>query len=268
MVMLIDAPIVAMLLSRVGLETFLGELAERIEADFARWSRFEKSARLASHSKLGVLELMPSADADWFSFKLVNGHPGNPAKGLLTVTATGMLVDVATGYPQLISEMTVLTALRTAATSALAGRYLANSGSRTMALIGTGAQGEFQALAFKACVGIRTVRCYDSDRAALLKFCRNLRGSGIDLIVCESIAEAVRGAEIITTATASKSAQSVLTDELVDPGVHINAIGGDCPGKTVRTWRRCILAAVASAACSRRSFCKTRPKRPRRAGHD
>ena len=230
--MIIDTSTLARLVSRVGIEPLLRELADRIEADFARWPQFEKSARLAFHSKAGVLELMPSADGEWFSFKFVNGHPGNPNRGLLTVTAIGMLADVATGYPQLISEMTVLTALRTAATSALAARHLANMGAKTMALIGTGAQGEFQALAFKACLGIRTVRYYDTDHAAMLKFARNLEGRGVELIACKSIAEAADGAQIVTTATAVKGSQSVLTDALIESGVHINAIGGDCPGKT------------------------------------
>jgi ornithine cyclodeaminase len=232
MVMIIDTPTLAQLLKRVGVETFLSELADRIEGDFARWPEFEKSARLAAHSERGVLELMPTSDEEWFSFKLVNGHPGNPAAGLLTVTAVGMLADVATGYPRLVSEMTVLTALRTAATSAMAARRLANPGATTMALIGTGAQGEFQALAFKACLGIRCIRYYDTDARAMLKFARNLRATGLTLVRCASVAEAVAGAEIITTATAVKGAQIVLGDALVGAGVHINAIGGDCPGKT------------------------------------
>lgn len=232
MVMIVDTPTLATLLRRVGVETFLAELADRIEADFASWPQFEKSARLASHSPVGVLELMPTADREWFSFKLVNGHPGNPANGLLTVTAIGMLAQVATGYPKLISEMTVLTALRTAATSAFAARRLANPGARTMALIGTGAQGEFQALAFKACLGIRRIRYFDTDAGALRKFATNLADAGLELVRCDGVAEAVAGADIITTATAAKAAQRVLTDAMVGSGVHINAIGGDCPGKT------------------------------------
>lgn len=232
MVMIVDTPTLATLLRRVGVETFLAELADRIEADFASWPQFEKSARLASHSPVGVLELMPTADREWFSFKLVNGHPGNPANGLLTVTAIGMLAQVATGYPKLISEMTVLTALRTAATSAFAARRLANPGARTMALIGTGAQGEFQALAFKACLGIRRIRYFDTDAGALRKFATNLADAELELVRCDGVAEAVAGADIITTATAAKAAQRVLTDAMVGSGVHINAIGGDCPGKT------------------------------------
>src|SRR5580693_2351559 len=66
----------------------------------------------------GVIELMPTSDGRLYSFKYVNGHPKNTAAGLLTVTAFGVLSDVATGYPLLLSEMTFVTALRTAAMSA------------------------------------------------------------------------------------------------------------------------------------------------------
>jgi len=232
MVMIIDTPTLARLLRQIGVENFLRDLADRIEADFGHWARFDKSARLAAHSQRGVLELMPTSDSEWFSFKLVNGHPGNPAQGLLTVTAVGMLADVRTGYPRLISEMTVLTALRTAATSVVAARHLAVPGARTMALIGTGAQGEFQALAFKACLGIREIRYFDTDQLAMKKFAANLAHSGLKLTACVSVAEAVRGAPIVTTATAVKGLQTVLKDAMIGPGVHINAIGGDCPGKT------------------------------------
>ncbi len=232
MVMIVDTPSFAKLVAAVGVETFLRELADRIEADFVRWPSFEKSARLASHSKEGVLELMPTCDGEWFSFKMVNGHPANTARGLLTVTAVGMLADVATGYPRLISEMTLLTAFRTAATSAVAARQLAPKGVETMALIGTGAQGEFQALAFKACLGITRIRYFDTDAGAMRKFAHNLADAGLDLVACTSVAEALIGAGIVTTATAVKASQRVLTDELVGPGIHINAIGGDCPGKT------------------------------------
>ena len=101
-----------------------------------------------------------------------------------------------------------------------------------MALIGLGAQAEFQALAFKAAVGIEQLRVFDVDPAAVAKFGINLRGSGLDVIVTDSIASAVAGADIVTTATASKRNAVILTSDMIGPGVHINAIGGDCPGKT------------------------------------
>ena len=118
--------------------------------------------RVASHSDIGVIELMPTSDGQHYGFKYVNGHPGNMRQGLQTVTAFGVLADVATGYPLLLSEMTILTALRTAATSAMAARWLAPHDSRVMAMIGNGAQAEFQALAFMSQLGIRELRVYDA----------------------------------------------------------------------------------------------------------
>ncbi len=215
-----------------GVETFLSELAKYIESDFRRWTDFERSSRVASHSVVGVIELMPTSDGHTFCFKYVNGHPKNTRRGLQTVTAFGVLADVATGYPVLLSEMTILTALRTAATSAIAARYLARPRSRRMAIIGNGAQAEFQALAFKAEIGITEVRLYDVDREASLKCRRNLSGRGLDITVCRSTEEAVEGAEIVTTVTADKLNAEILTDNMVGPGIHINAVGGDCPGKT------------------------------------
>jgi ornithine cyclodeaminase len=220
------------LLRTIGVEEFLSNLIRYTRDDFLRWPQFEKSPRLASHSANGVIELMPTSDGELYSFKYVNGHPINTQFRKLTVTAFGVLADVRSGYPLLISEMTISTALRTAATSALAGSYLARRSSRVMALIGLGAQAEFQALAFKAAVGIEQLRVFDVDPAAVAKFGINLRGSGLDVIVTDSVASAVAGADIVTTATASKRNAVILTSDMIGPGVHINAIGGDCPGKT------------------------------------
>jgi len=220
------------LVHRVGIETMLAELTDVIEADFRRWELFDKTPRLASHSGEGVIELMPTSDGEIYSFKYVNGHPKNMAQGLQTVTAFGLLAEVATGYPVLLTEMTLLTALRTAATSAMAARHLAPKGARTMAMIGNGAQAEFQALAMKAVIGIDHVRLYDIDSRATEKTARNLSGCGLTVTSCTSSQAAIEGAEIITTCTADKQFATILTDNMVGAGVHINAIGGDCPGKT------------------------------------
>lgn len=220
------------LVHHVGIETMLRELADAIEQDFRRWESFDKKARVASHSQDGVIELMPTSDGQVYSFKYVNGHPGNTRSGLQTVTAFGLLADVATGYPVLLTEMTLLTALRTAATSAMAARHLAPRDAHSMAVIGNGAQAEFQALAMKAVCGIKSIRLYDIDPDATEKARRNLEGSGLKVIACPSAEEAVAGCQIITTCTADKQFATILTDNMVGPGVHINAIGGDCPGKT------------------------------------
>jgi ornithine cyclodeaminase len=139
---------------------------QRIEAEFKRWPTFDKSARVACLSQRGVLELMPLADAQRFGFKYVNGHPGNTAQGLPTGMAFGLLAAVATGVPVFLSELTVVTAVRTAAMSALAARTLSRPGSRVMAIIGNGAQSEFQAMAFRDLVGIRERRLFDVDATA------------------------------------------------------------------------------------------------------
>jgi ornithine cyclodeaminase len=229
----LDVAGLAGLVSRVGTGRFLRSLTDCIEADFLRWNAFSKAPRVASHSPLGVIEVMPTSDGKLYAFKFVNGHPANVARGLPTVMAFGALAEVDTGLPLLVSEMTLLTALRTAATSALAARLLARPARRTMALIGTGAQAEFQALAFHAVNGIAEIRAWDTDAAALDKFVRNMRQAGGPAIVAAtSVADAVAGADIITTATADKRRAAILDRDLVRPGVHINAIGGDCPGKT------------------------------------
>ncbi len=220
------------LVHHIGLETLLAELTDVIEADFRRWELFDKTPRVASHSREGVIELMPTSDGEIYSFKYVNGHPKNMARGLQTVTAFGLLAEVSTGYPVLLTEMTLLTALRTAATSAMAARHLAPKGARTMAMIGNGAQAEFQAFAMKAVCGIDHIRLFDIDPLATAKMVRNLSGTELTVTACTSSQSAIEGADIITTCTADKQYATILTDNMIGAGIHINAIGGDCPGKT------------------------------------
>lgn len=222
----------AELVRGVGVARCIEAIAANIRADFLRWPDFDKSARVAAHSDVGVIELMPVADAQRYSFKYVNGHPGNTRLGLSTVMAFGVLADVATGAPLFLSELTLTTALRTAAMSALAAQVLARPDSRVMALIGNGAQSEFQALAFQHLVGIEELRVHDVDPAASAKLVANLQGSGLRIAVCASTAEAVRGADVVTTVTADKRNALILTPDMIEPGMHLNAVGGDCPGKT------------------------------------
>jgi len=223
------------LVARMGPAAFTRALGDEIEADFLRWEEFDKSPRHAVHSPVGVIELMPISDGRLYSFKYVNGHPKNTAEGLLTVTAFGVLADVDTGYPILLSELTLTTALRTAAMSVLAARWMARKDCRSMALIGNGAQSEFQSIAFHQLLGIRELRLYDVDPAATDKLARNLaalRLDGLRIVRCDSTAEAARGADIVTTVTADKCNATILTPDMVEQGMHLNAVGGDCPGKT------------------------------------
>lgn len=228
----LSAETVAHLVKTLGIADCLRGVAEYLHVDYLRWEAFDKSARVASHSDDGVIELMPISDGAHYTFKYVNGHPKNTALGLPTVMAFGVLARVDTGAPEVLSELTLTTAIRTAAMSVLAARTLARPDCRRMALIGNGAQSEFQALAFHHLLGIEEIRLFDIDGAATAKLMRNLAHTKLRLRPCESVHEAVRGADIVTTVTADKTSARIITADMLEPGMHINGVGGDCPGKT------------------------------------
>lgn len=232
MVRIITVDDVKSLIRKVTLKAFFTRLIEKLEDHFNRWHDFEKIPRLASHFEHGVIELMPLWGKDYYSFKYINGHPLNPKQNKQTVVGIGMLSDIITGYPVLISEMTILTALRTAATSALAMKWLAKKNPKVFAIIGTGAQSEFQVLAHAAILDIEKIKYYDRDPAAMEKFAKNLSSYPFQLESCAGIEEAIDDADIITTATAEKQHTRIIKDRFIKRGVAINAVGGDCPGKT------------------------------------
>ncbi len=228
----LSARAAAELVVAIGVEAALRGIAAAIADDFRRWPDFQKQARIANHCPDGVIELMPISDGQTWSFKYVNGHPRNFRRARPTVMAFGALARVDSGEPQFLSELTLTTALRTAAMSALAASHLAGPGSRTMALIGNGAQSEFQALAFHHLLGITSLRLYDTDPQASRKLVANLADSSIDIVVCESASQACEGADVVTTVTADASHAAIITTPMLAPGVHLNAVGGDSPGKT------------------------------------
>ncbi|NLY08729.1 MAG: ornithine cyclodeaminase [Tissierellia bacterium] len=229
----IDLPMMADYLKSVGAEKVIGRLIPYLEEDYKRWEDFDKVPRTAHHCEVGVLELMPIGDKDTYSYKYVNGHPENPKHNFLTVMGIGMLAEVSTGFPLLLSELTLTTAVRTAATSVMAAKYLAKENPKKMALIGNGSQSEFQALGFHHVLGIEEIYCYDVDPKATDKLMENLKGvEGLKLVKCNSTKEACKGVDIITTVTADKRNAIIITPDMVEPGMHINGVGGDCPGKT------------------------------------
>ena len=220
------------LISKIGYKEFYLELIKTMEEDYSNWEEFDKTPRVANHVDGGVIELMPVSNEKLYSFKYVNGHPKNPEQNKMTVMATGQLSLTQTGEPLMFSEMTLLTAFRTAANSAMAAKYLAKKDSKILALIGTGAQSEFQYLAFSYIFDLEEIRYYDTDPKAMDKFAKNLSTYDIKITPCKDSKEAVKNADIITTCTADKRYQTVLTKNMLKKDVYINGIGGDCPGKT------------------------------------
>ncbi|MBK2124050.1 ornithine cyclodeaminase [Fangia hongkongensis] len=232
MIKVISVENLSQLVKRHTLKQFLLDLMATVKSDFVRWQEFDKIPRPAFHVPDGVIELMPTADKELFAYKYVNGHPKNPLENKQTIIATGQLSKVSDGHPLLISEMTVLTGLRTAATSALATDFLAREDAKTLALIGTGAQSDFQALATSLVRDIKTIRYHDIDPKAMERFYKNMSVYDFELVPCSSNEEAVKGADIITVCTACKAHAKVIENAWVKEGVHINGLGGDCPGKT------------------------------------
>lgn len=220
------------LLNQHGFDAFMQDLIGALRRDYARWDEFNKIPRPGMLVPNGIIELMPVCDDTYFTFKYVNCHPNNPLEGKQTVVATGQIASVDTGYPLMFCEMTVMTALRTAANAALAADFMARKDAKVVAMIGTGSQSEFQMRALPLVRDITTIRYFDTDPAAMTKFANNMANSGLELVACESVEDAVSGADIITICTAKFAHVDVLKDAWVKPGVHINAIGGDSHGKT------------------------------------
>ncbi len=215
-----------------GIENYLKDLMVVLKQDFVHWQEFNKIPRPSMQVPGGVLELMPICNDKYYTFKYVNCHPKNPQSGLMTVVATGQLSRVDTGYPLMFSEMTLLTALRTSATTALVADLMARKNSKVLAIIGTGAQSEFLVKALSLVREITEIRYFDIDPLAMNKFEKNLKGTALKLVRCLNAEEAVHGADIITTCTACKAHVDVLKNNWISEGVHINALGGDTVGKT------------------------------------
>ena len=203
------------IISKVGYKEFYKRLIATMEEDYSNWESFDKCPRVANHVDGGVIELMPVSDDKLYTFKYVNGHPKNPLQKKFTVMATGQLSITQTGEPLMFSEMTLLTAFRTAANSVLAAKYLAKKDSQILTLIGTGAQSEFQYLAYKDYFDLKEVRYFDTDPKAMEKFARNMQNYNIKLTPCKDSYEAVESADIIITCTADKRYQTVLKQDMI-----------------------------------------------------
>jgi ornithine cyclodeaminase len=231
MTKLITCQHVAQMVEFLTLDVFIKELVAQLEADMSNWDKFDKVSRPAFHSYNGVIELMPISNSQYFACKTVNGHPINSKNGKMCVVATGQLNSIHDGYPVMISEMTLLTALRTAATAAIASKYL-SSKHESITIIGCGSQSEFLIAAHLALFDVEVVYYYDTDPYAMNKFNHNLENTGVILMPLRNASDSIFDSDIIITCIAEKSKVHLFDPRLVKPGTHINAIGGDCPGKT------------------------------------
>jgi len=206
----------------------------------------------------GVTLFMPAylTGSDALGAKIVSVFPANPARGLPLIHAVVLVVDAETGRPLALMDGTYLTALRTGAASGVATDLLARRDARVAAIFGAGAQARTQLEAVCTVRKIEQVWVYDLDRRAAEAYVEEMKGRGhpipADISVAGSPAQAVRNADLICTATTSRT--PVFADADLKPGVHINGIGSytpdmqEVPAETVARARVVVDSRLASLA--------------------
>jgi len=210
------------------------ELVEKVFAERGRGrTQMPPKSYLFFTEHHGDLRVMPAylEALDQAGVKLVNVHPDNPTRyGLPTVLATIVLVSPATGEPLCIMDGTVLTAMRTAAASGVATKYLARSEAHSLGVIGAGYQSWYQLEAIARVRRVDAVAIYDTvtEKAEALAL-RAGRQLGLNASVRATIEDTVRGSDMLVTLTPSRS--PIVSDDWVTAGMHINCVGADAPGK-------------------------------------
>ena len=159
--------------------------------------------------------------------KLVNVFPGNAARGLPSVLGTYVLMHGDTGAPLAVIDGTRLTLWRTAATSALAARYLAREDASVHLMVGAGALSPFFLKAHRAVRPITRSIIWNKTRANAEKIATSLRAEGITVEVADDLEAAVRAADIISTATLSR--EPLVRGAWLKPGAHLDLVGAFTP---------------------------------------
>jgi ornithine cyclodeaminase/alanine dehydrogenase-like protein (mu-crystallin family) len=166
--------------------------------------------------------------------------PDNPTRGLDGHQGQVMLADGVTGQLRALLDASTVTAIRTAAVSALATRLLAREDARRLAIVGTGVEARTHLESIPSCAPLTTSASRDGRRRARA-FVDDVSGRvPFEVEPCTSVEEAVRGADVVVTATTAR--EPVLVRSWLEPGVHINAVGPSQP-----TSRELDTATVAEA---------------------
>lgn len=180
----------------------------------------------------GFLFIKPALTKDSLATKLITLVPGNAARGLPTLLATIVLMDPATGEPLAVMDGTWITALRTAAVSAVGADALTPPGPKVVAMLGSGALARSHAIAMRAVRPVTEVRVWSRDPANVARCAAEVGG-----VACASAEAAVRGADIVCTVT--NASEPVLQGAWLKPGAFVAAVGAPRP-----TWRELDDAAM------------------------
>lgn len=217
----------------------MSEVVEAVESAFKQkgLGRVQMPAKIyLYYTKYnGDLRAMPTSleDLDISAVKIVNVHPDNPTKNdLPTVMAVIVLIDPTTGAPIAIIGGTTITDMRTGAAGSIAAKYLARKDSKTVGLVGAGAQARTQLMALLEMYTLEKVSVWSRTEETKKKFATEIQqayGNAIQVIPAASIRNAVKGADIVVTTTPSR--KPLVTNDMVSTGMHINCIGADAVGK-------------------------------------
>jgi ornithine cyclodeaminase len=176
----------------------------------------------------GLIALMPSylgGNTPAFGFKAVSVFHDNPKRGKDVHQGVVLLVSVETGEPLALLDASAITLVRTAAATAVATDVLARKDARTLAIIGAGTQARAHLLAIAKVRALQEVRV--AGRASAEQFVAEMAPQIDVRLVAANVRDAVRGADIVVTATSSST--PVLEGEWLEPGMHVNAIGACLP---------------------------------------
>jgi ornithine cyclodeaminase/alanine dehydrogenase-like protein (mu-crystallin family) len=209
----------------------------------------------------GFMGLMPcwrgehDGTAAAFALKALCLMPGNPARGLDAHQGTVTLFDGETGVPTAILDASAVTAVRTAAVTAVATGLLARRDARTLAILGAGVQGRAHLRALADVRDFARIYLYAPTRAHAEAAVEQAGGTSAELIVASSAEQAVSNADVVVAATNAR--EPVLARGWLKPGAHLNAVGASTPRA-----REIDTATVAASAL----FCDSRESLRNEAG--
>lgn len=205
----------------------IADLIEPVAAAMAGVSRREPQLPLRQAIPLGRDDrfgVMPGAlgGDGAYGAKLLSLFPRNPDRGLSSHAGVMLVFDRESGLPKACLDASVLTALRTAAASAVATRLLARPDARRLAIVGAGEEAEGHITAMRAVRSLNKVVVWSRNREKTEAFARRL---GID--AAPTLAAALAGADIVCTTTSAT--EPFLSAAMLPEGAHLNAVGGSMP---------------------------------------
>ena len=241
--LLLEASDLCSIIERIGRDRFMSELVERLSGFTQKLRPGQtqvppRSGVQYSDPYWGLFETMPAYCAnDGTTIKLVGYHPHNPTHfAKPSVVSTIAVFDPETGELIGLMDGTLLTAIRTGAASAVASRILAKPSSKTLGIIGCGAQAITQVHALSQCFDIETVIAYDIDDRTTQSLPQRLEfltsSPEVHPVSKEQLGNLLEQSDILCTCTSSIPGEGPVIDHFrYQPSLHINAVGSDFPEK-------------------------------------